>query len=82
MKILNGKELILDDQRNHLDSYRPDSCTISLESLRSFRGPLFRKPVTGQDLFFAVSLTKGADYVTYNPHDFIIVQLCIAGENK
>ena len=26
--------------------------TISLESFRSFRGPLFRKPVTGQELLF------------------------------
>ena len=41
LKILNGIKLILDDQGNHLDSY-----TISLESFRSFRGPLFRKPVT------------------------------------
>jgi len=35
-----------------------DSYTISLESFRSFRGPLFRKPVTGQELFFAVSYSK------------------------
>ena len=53
MKILNGKKLILDDQGNHLDSY-----TISLESFRSFRGPLFCKRVTGQKLFFAVSYSK------------------------
>ena len=33
-------------QGNHLDSY-----TINLESFRSFKGPLFRKPVTGQELF-------------------------------
>ena len=46
LKILNGIKLILDDQGNHLDSY-----TITLESIRSFRGPLFRKPVTGQELF-------------------------------
>ena len=46
LNILNGIKLILDDQGNHLDSY-----TISLESFRSFRGPLFRKPVTGQELF-------------------------------
>ena len=46
LKILNGIKLILDGQGNHLDSY-----TISLESFRSFRGPLFRKPVTGQELF-------------------------------
>jgi hypothetical protein len=53
LKILNGIKLILDDQGNHLDSY-----TISLESFRSFRGPLFCKPVTGQKLFFAVSYSK------------------------
>ena len=48
LKILNGINLILDDQGiNHLDSY-----TISLESIRSFRGLLFCKPVTGQELFF------------------------------
>ena len=46
---------MLDDQGNHFDSY-----TISLESFRSFRGPLFRKPVTGQELFFAVSYSKPA----------------------
>ena len=39
-------KLILDGQGNHFDAY-----TISLESFRSFRGPLFRKPVTGQELF-------------------------------
>ena len=33
---------------------------ISLESFRSFRGPLFLKPVTGQELFFAVSYSKPA----------------------
>ena len=53
MKILNGIKLIRDDQGNHLDSY-----TISLESFRSFRGPLFRKPVNGQELFLAVSYSK------------------------
>ena len=52
---MNGIKLILDDKGNHLDSY-----TISLESFRSFRGPLFRKPVTGQELFFAVSYSKPA----------------------
>ena len=31
---------------------------ISLESFRSFRGPLFRKTATGQELFFAVSYSK------------------------
>ena len=51
--ILNGKKLILDNQRIHLDSY-----TISFESFRSFRGPLFRKPVAVQDFFFAVSYSR------------------------
>ena len=46
LKDLNGIKLILDDQGNHLDSY-----TISYESFRSFRGPPFYKPVTGQERF-------------------------------
>ena len=46
LKILNGMKLILDDQGHHLDSY-----TISLESFRSFKGPLFCKPVTVQEIF-------------------------------
>ena len=49
-KVLNGAKLILDDHGNNLDSFR-----ISLESFRSFRGPLLLKPVTGQELFFVVS---------------------------
>ena len=53
MKILNGVKLILDDQGNYLDS-----STIILESFRSFRGPLFYKLVTGQELFLAVSYSK------------------------
>ena len=52
---MNGIKFILDDQGNHLDSY-----TISLESFRSFRGPLFRKPITGQEFLFAVSYSKPA----------------------
>ena len=44
LEILNGIKFILDDQGNHLDSY-----TISLESFRFFRVPLFLKTVTGQD---------------------------------
>ena len=55
LKILNGIELILDDQGNHLDSN-----TISLESFRYFRVPLFCKTVTGQELFFAVYYIKPA----------------------
>ena len=46
LKILNGIKLTLDGQGNHLDSY-----TISLESFTFFRGPLFHKPVSGQELF-------------------------------
>ena len=56
--ILNGTKLILeflDDHGNNLDSFR-----ISLESFRSFRGHLLLKPVTGQDLFFAISYSKPA----------------------
>ena len=39
LKLLNGTKLILDNQAN------------KFESFRSFRGPLFHKPVTGQILF-------------------------------
>ena len=56
LKILNGIELILDDQGNHLDSY-----TISLESF-TFRVPLFSKPVTGQKLFL-LFLTANRLYI-------------------
>ena len=55
LKVLNGTKLILDDHGNNLDSFR-----ISLESIRSFRGPLLHKPVTGQELFFVVSYSKPA----------------------
>ena len=47
--------MILDDHGNNLDSFR-----ISLESFRSFRVPLLHKPVTGQELFLAVSYSKPA----------------------
>ena len=33
---------------------------LCLESFRFFKGPLFRKPVIGQELFFAVSYSKPA----------------------
>ena len=52
LKIVNGIKLILDDQGNHLDSY-----TIRLESFRSFIGPLFCKPVTGQELYLKKIIT-------------------------
>ena len=55
LKDSNGVKLTLDDQENHFDPY-----TISLESFRSFGGPLIRKPVTGQELFFDVSYSKPA----------------------
>ena len=55
LKVQNGTKLILDDHGNNLDSLR-----ISLKSLRSFRGPLLLKPVTGQELFFTVSYNKPA----------------------
>ena len=51
LKVLNGTKLILDDHGNNLDSFR-----ISLESFRSFRGPLLHKPVT----IFAISYSKPA----------------------
>ena len=53
LKILNDVKLILDDQGNYFDSY-----VISLKSFKSFRGSLICKPVTGQELFFAVSYSK------------------------
>ena len=53
MKVLNGTIQILDDHGNNLDLFR-----ISLESFRSFRGPPLFKPVTGQELLFAVSYSK------------------------
>ena len=55
LKVLNGTKLNLDDHGNNLESFR-----ISLESFRSFRSPLLYKPVTGQELFFAVSYSKPA----------------------
>ena len=54
LKVLNGTKLIL-DHGNNLNLFR-----ISLESFRSFRGPLVHKPVTGQELFFAISYSKPA----------------------
>ena len=40
LKILNSIKFILDDQGNHLDSFK-----ISLESFRFFKSPLFLNPV-------------------------------------
>ena len=47
--------MILDDHGNNLDSFRT-----SLESSMSCRGPLLLRPVTGQELFLAVSYSKPA----------------------
>ena len=44
----------MNDQGNHLDS-----STVSLKSYRSFKGPLFRKPVTNwSGTFFKVSYSN------------------------
>ena len=59
LKVMNGTKLILDDHGNNLDSFR-----LSLESFRSFRGPLLHKPVTGQELFLL--------FLTSNPLYFPI----------
>jgi hypothetical protein len=55
LKVLNGTKLILDDHGNMLDSFR-----IILESFRSFRGSLLPKPVTCQEISFAISYNKPA----------------------
>ena len=55
LKILNGTKLIIDDHGNNLNSFR-----IILESFSFFRGPLLLKPVTGQELSFAVSYSEPA----------------------
>ena len=56
LKVLNGTQLILDGHGNNFDSFR-----ISLESFRSFRGPL---PAIGQELFLAFSYSKPALAIT------------------
>ena len=63
VKVLNGTKQILDDNGNHLDSFR-----ISLESFKSFRGPLLQKLVTGQELFLAVSYRKLALVIDMSTH--------------
>ena len=42
---------------------------ISLVPFRTFRGPLFPKPVTGQELFLAVSYSKLALAARINDDD-------------
>ena len=62
--VLNSTKMIRDDNENNLDLFR-----ISLESFRSFRGPLLDKSVTGQELFFAVSYSKSALAARRRVHD-------------
>ena len=50
-----------------------NSYTISLESFGSFRGPLFPKPVTGQELFSAASYSKPAQDIP--ALDFLLIRL-------
>ena len=53
LKDLKDSKLILNESKLF-----PLSSRISLVPFRTFRGPLFPKPVTGQELFFAVSYSK------------------------
>ena len=67
LKVLNGTKLILDYHGNNLDSFR-----IVLESFRSFKGLLLHKPVSGQELFFAVLHSKRAlvgVFLVYNVYN-------------
>jgi hypothetical protein len=68
LKVLNGFLLVLDDQG---DSFR-----ISLESIRSYRGPLFHKPVTGLTLFFATWYKKpGSSFSNFLLHRYWIMKM-------
>ena len=55
MTDLKGSKLILNESKLF-----PWSSRISLVPFRTFRGPLFPKPVTGQELFLAISYSKPA----------------------
>ena len=57
LKVLIGTKMILDDHGNNLDLFR------------SFRGRLLLKPVTGQELFFAVPYNKLALVVSFLQED-------------
>ena len=48
----------------------PDSFGISLEYFRSFRCPLLVKPVTGQEIFIAVSNVKPAQIDSVQESEF------------
>ena len=64
VKDLKDSKLILNDSKLF-----PYSSMISLVPFRTFRGPLFPKPVTGQELFFAISYSK----LAYEPdHKHIV----------
>ena len=53
LKDLKDSKLILNESKLF-----PWSSRVSLVPFRTFTGPLFPKPVTGQELFFAVSYSK------------------------
>ena len=53
LKDLNDSKLIVYESKRF-----PWSPRINFIPFRIFRGPLFHKPVTGQELFFAVSYSK------------------------
>ena len=53
LKVLNNNRLILNNQGDQLESH-------NLKSFRTFRGPLFHKPVTGQVLFLDTQYNKVA----------------------
>ena len=55
LKDLKDSKLILNESKLF-----PWSSRISLVPFRIFRGTLFSKPITGQELFFAVSYSKPA----------------------
>ena len=55
LEVLNDIKLILNDLGGHSCSFRTN-----LVSFRTFRYPLFLIPVTGHELFFAVSYSKPA----------------------
>ena len=53
LKDLNDSKLIINESKLF-----PWSSRINLVPFRTFRGPLFPKPETGQELFLAVSYSK------------------------
>ena len=61
---LQNRGPLMDPNDSKLIAYEskwfPWSSRINFIPFRIFRGPLFHKPVTGQELFFAVSYSKPA----------------------